>query len=71
MLKTVFPGLGSMKAKFSYLEKYPFLLPVAWVQRILKYSKESKNSEGNKASESIKIGNQRVELLKEYGIIEK
>ena len=71
VLKTVFAGLSSMKGKFPYLEKYPFLLPVAWVQRILKYSKESKNSEGNKASESIKIGNQRVELLKEYGIIEK
>lgn len=71
VLKTIFPDLGSMKGKFPYLEKYPFLLPLAWMQRILKYSKESKNSEGNKASESIKIGNQRVELLKEYEIIEK
>lgn len=71
VLKTVFPGLGSMKAKFPYLEKYPFLLPVAWVQRILKYRKESQNSANNNAADSIKIGNQRVELLKEYGIIEK
>lgn len=71
VLKTIFPGLKSMKGKAPYLEKYPFLLPWAWLMRILKYRKESQNSEGNKASESIKIGNQRVELLKQYGIIEK
>lgn len=69
VLRTIFPDLKSMKGKYRYLEKYPFLLPAAWVQRILKYRKESQNSQGNKASESIKIGNQRVELLKEYGII--
>lgn len=69
IVKTIFPNLKSMKSKYSYLEKYPYLLPVAWGQRILKYRKESQNSEGNKASESIKIGNQRVELLKEYDII--
>ena len=71
ILKTIFPEFKSMKGKYPYLEKYPYLLPAAWGQRILKYRKESRNSEGNKASESIKIGNQRVELLKEYGIVEK
>lgn len=71
VLKTIFPGLDSMKGKYPYLEKYPFLLPAAWVQRILKYRKESQNSEGNKASESIRIGNQRIELMKKYGIIDK
>lgn len=71
VLRTIFPDLKSMKGKAPYLEKYPFLLPVAWVIRIMKYRKESQNIQGNKASESIKIGNQRIELLKQYGIIEK
>lgn len=71
VIKTIFPNLDSMKGKYKYLHKYPFLLPIAWLQRILKYGKESRNSEGNKASESIKIGGQRVALLKEYGIIDK
>lgn len=71
VLKTIFPDRKSMEGKAPYLEKYPFLLPVAWGIRILKYRKESQNVQGNKASESIKIGNQRIELLKQYGIIEK
>lgn len=71
VLKTIFPGLRDMKGKAAYLEKYPFLLPAAWIARILKYRKESQNSQGNDAAESIKIGNQRIELLKQYGIIVK
>lgn len=69
VLKAAFPGLSSMKGKYPYLEKYPFLLPVAYVARFVKYGKESKSMKGNKASESIKIGNKRIELLKEYDII--
>jgi hypothetical protein len=71
VLKTIFPGLNSMKGKYAYLEKYPVLLPVAWAQRILGYLKESSNSEKNNAADSIKIGSQRVELLRKYDIIEK
>ena len=69
VVKAVFPGMDSMTAKYPYLEKYPFLLPVAYGARIVKYGKESKSMKGNKASESIKIGNQRIELLKKYDII--
>lgn len=69
VVKAVFPGMDSMTAKYPYLEKYPFLLPVAYGARIVKYGKESKSMSGNKASESIKIGNQRIELLKKYDII--
>ncbi len=67
---SIFLPLASMKTRFSYLERFPFLLPVAWVQRVLIYRKESggKNS-GNNAADSIRIGKERVELLKEYGII--
>ena len=52
---------------YKYLEKYPFLLPVAWISRIFKYSVEIKDN--NSAMESIKIGNKRVELMREYKII--
>jgi len=67
--KAVFPDRNSMTVKYPYLEKYPILLPVAYGARIVKYGMESKNMQGNKASESIKIGNQRIELLKKYDII--
>ena len=71
ILKTIFPDLNNMKKAYGYLNKYPFLLPVAWGTRIIRYGKESRNMKGNKASESIRIGNERVELLRQYGIIDK
>lgn len=67
--KSIFPDFQSMKGKYRYLEKYPFLLPVAYVERVANYAKESRHMKGNNATDSIKIGNQRIELLKKYEII--
>ena len=56
--------------RYPYLKEKPYLLPVAWINRILKYGKETAGgSADNNAAQSIKIGNGRVALLKEYGII--
>ena len=71
ILKSVFPSAKYMKSQFPYLRKAPFLLPVAWLSRILKYRKEISAGQNNSASDSIKIGNERVELMREYGIIGK
>lgn len=67
--KSIFPDFQSMKGKYSYLEKYPFLLPAAYVVRVANYAKESRRMKGNNAADSIKIGNQRIDLLKKYEII--
>ena len=47
------------------------MLPVAWTSRLLKYHKETSRTSGNDAAESIRIGNERIELMKQYGIIKK
>lgn len=69
ILRTVFPPLKSMSDRYTYLKKYPLLLPVAWGDRILKYRQETNRVENDDAASSIQIGNERVELLKQYGII--
>lgn len=70
VLKTVFPSVQQLKNRYPYLTERPYLLPVAWADRILKYRKELQQLDGqNQASESIKIGSQRTELMKKYGII--
>lgn len=67
---SIFLPIESMKKRFTYLNRFPFLLPVAWLQRVLIYKKQSgKKGSGNNAAESIQIGNQRVELMRQYGII--
>lgn len=70
LLRTVFPPARQLTGRYPYLKEKPYLLPLAWVNRILKYGKETAGSPtDNNAAQSIKIGNGRVELLKKYGII--
>lgn len=71
LIKTVFPSAKNLQGRFPYLRKYPWLLPIAWIARILKYHGETRTNDGTSAAGSIKIGNQRVELLKQYDILEK
>ena len=67
-LASVFLPLQSMKVKFPYLNQYPWLLPFAWGQRVGQYllRRDSKVDPGA----SVRIGSERVRLLKEYGIID-
>lgn len=68
---TIFPPRKNMIKDYSYLEQYPFLLPVAWSGRIWKYWKEIRRNGGNNnPKESINIGNNRLNLLKKYRILQ-
>lgn len=69
--RSLFPSAKSISGRYPYLNRYPFLLPVAWMNRIWHYYKENKNSSNqNQAVESIQLGKQRVELLRKYKIID-
>lgn len=69
LLGSLFPPASKLKNRYPWLEKNPWLLPVAWAGRILRYGKEIRHSSDNSAEEALKIGSERVALLKEYGII--
>lgn len=69
VIKSLFPSAESIQGRYPYLKERPWLLPVAWGSRIIKYGSEMKNS-GN-AADAVKIGNRRVELLKQYGILDE
>ena len=70
LLSSLFPPAGSIASRFPYLKKAPWLLPVAWVHRIVRYGLETRRSDSSNATEALKIGTQRVELMRQYGIIE-
>lgn len=72
VLKTIFPSAKNLSGRYPYLKEKPYLLPAAWADRIVKYRRETAaGGAGNRAAESLRIGNQRIELLKQYGIIER
>ena len=69
-LRTIFPKKTYLESRYPYLKKRPYLLPVAWVQRLVHYAGEKKTGTDNSASGSIKLAKERIELMKRYGIMD-
>ena len=69
VLRTLFPKREYLERRYPYLKKRPYLLPVAWVQRLAHYASEKQSGADNSASGSIKLGKERIELMKRYGIM--
>ena len=70
VLSTIFPSRKAMEGRYPFLRTKPWLLPVAWVRRIAHYAAERRSAGAdNKAAESLRIGSERVELLRRYGVI--
>ena len=70
VIASLFPPADVMKKRYPYLSKHPYLLPVAWGSRMVQYGKEMKKTRQNHAVDAIRIGNQRVALMKQYGILD-
>lgn len=66
---SLFPGKDYMKRGYPWLERYPWLLPVAWGMRIAGYLKNKRKNSKEEPS-GVEIGMNRVELLREYNIID-
>ena len=67
--KSVFPDASSLTSRYPYLRKKPYLLPIAWIDRLAKYQKERRSRNNDDFVESLRIGKERVELLHEYKIL--
>ena len=70
VLSTVFPKREYLERNYPYLKKRPYLLPVAWAQRLAHYAGEKKTGADNSASGSIKLAKERIELMKRYDILD-
>lgn len=68
VLRTVFPSARELEGRYPYLKDRPWLLPGAWIQRLVRYAGENRGRAGA-ARESVAIGEHRVELLRKYGVI--
>ena len=70
VLSTVFPKREYLEHRYPYLKKRPYLLPVAWAQRLTHYVSEKQSGLDNSASGSIKLAKERIELMKRYGVMD-
>ena len=67
LLQTLFPNRAVMAEGCPWVRKSALLLPAAWTVRIVRYLRS--RGENDSAAESLKIGAERLELLREYQII--
>ena len=70
VLRTVFPKRAYLERRYPYLKKRPYLLPVAWAQRLPHYAGEKQSGTDNRASGSIRLAKERIELMKRYDILD-
>lgn len=71
LVASIFPASDKLVGRYPYLKNRPYLLPVAWCSRLWTYGRETRNTRDSKAAEALRIGLERVELMKYYGILEK
>ena len=64
-LAAAFPPAEDLEGRYPWLKNRHYLLPAAWGQRIIGYLRQSAAP-----AEALRIGAERVELLRQYGIIE-
>lgn len=70
VLRTILPEKAYLESCYPYLKKRPYLLPVAWAQRLAHYASEKQSGAGSSASGSIKLAKERIELMKRYDIMD-
>lgn len=66
----LFPKREYLERRYPYLKKRPYLLPAAWAQRLAHYAGEKKTGADSSTSGSIKLAKERIELMKQYGIVD-
>ncbi len=66
-LRSVFLPAGDLAGRYPYLRARPWLLPVAWTQRVWDYVFRQKHVH---PTQSVRIGNRRIALFRRYGVID-
>lgn len=70
LLGAAFPSVDILKNRYRWLQKKPWLLPVAWGMRIFSYLKGAVTHKDSSAADVMRTGSQRVELLRFYDMID-
>lgn len=69
-LRTVFPPRSALARRYPYLKKHTWLLPAAWAQRLAHYAREKRQTTADSAAGSLRLARERIELMKQYDILE-
>ncbi|MGM9551695.1 MAG: nucleotidyltransferase family protein [Clostridia bacterium] len=68
-LRMVFPTIKSMREHYKVLYDHPYLLPVMWIVRIVRYVFRLNTGKTYNVLKSEEIADNKIQLLKDYNII--
>lgn len=66
----IFPSAKSLEGDYPLLKEHPAALPLVWQARLLRYLKHAGAAAGDLPTETLRLGKQRLSLLREYGILD-
>lgn len=69
VLASAFPPASILQGRYPYLKERPWLLPVAWGSRLWTWS-VGNGQGGENSADALRIGNERLELLRKYRILD-
>ncbi len=70
-LAVIFPRAKDIQEYYPYLIKYPFLLPIAWAQKAVKYlmNYKKKSDSWYSAGEKLNVAEHRIDLMDKLGLL--
>lgn len=69
-LASLFPSRRYMQRQYPYVKRSALLLPLAWGQRAAGYLREQRTAADSNAAASLRLGRERIELLRQYGVMD-
>ena len=69
LLAAVFPPAKSLERDYPELKEHPARLPLVWQKRLARYLKRAAASPEDRPADTVRLGKQRLELLRSYGIL--
>lgn len=69
-LAALFPARRYMERRYPYVKRSALLLPFAWAQRAAGYLRETHDRADSSASDTLRLAQERIELMKYYGVME-
>lgn len=67
----LFPPAQSLERDYPILKEHPAALPLVWQTRLFRYLKSAGAARDGGALESLSLGRRRMQLLRDYGILEE
>lgn len=67
---SLFPPARSLQGRYPFLRKHPWMVSVAWAHRFAQYATRSRRTDSSHATDVLRQGNHRLDLLRLYGIID-